>query len=254
MQAAEFLFTALAGVGTVLFLASVAEVEAAPGQRDAPVDVVAPSETDASAAVELPVVDDVVDDVVGEVVREAEDPAPVLGALEVSWPHMGEPLMVPLSDGPQELPLDLDQWPLGAELRVNVDEDRVDEIEVAFQYETSLTVGFEGPHWELLDFEHHTSSWQALERDGLGTWTIPDLTDQQRRSFPAVSEAQILDAMRNYLTDAGVHNLPDQPVCAGANEAPCAVDVSRIGLRVRALKGGRLLQERRVDLWVPMGC
>jgi len=255
MRAAEQLLTAFAGLGAVIFFATIAEVEATPSARGAPITIptqptVSPmaglSSTDATAEVQLGASQ--------PLTREPVAQAPVLGALEISWPYTTGVQSVLLNGEGRELFLDLEQSPLGAELRLNVDRQRVDEIQIAFQYETSLSLGFEGPHWDLLDFEHHTAEWTDLPRSPMGTWMVPALDPAQQRQFPQVSEAQIHQAVRSYLSEWDDADMPPAPLCSSANDGPCHVGLSRVSLRVRALKKGRLVQESTVDLQVPMGC
>jgi hypothetical protein len=259
MRATEQLFTAFAGLGAVIFLATVAEVEVAPAAAaDSPPSIgVVPSRTlpQSSPAAQS-------DDAVAVVrvsapealVAPTSSYTPVLGALEVVWPYDAGVMMVPLSSGPTELALDLDQQPMGAELRLNVDQGRFDEVQVSFRYQTSLSLGFEGPHWDLLDFAHHTSEWMDLPRTSAGLYVVPVLSTAQRQRFPEVTEAQIHTAVREYLSDWEDPEVPQEALCSDPHDSPCSVEVSRVTLRVRAFRQGGLLQESQVVLWVPMGC
>ena len=111
--------------------------------------------------------------------------APILSTLTVHQPDAEKPYTHDLS-----MP---DLW-LGeslpsAEITVDCDTDRSDAVFVEMQFETSLAVSRDGPHWQLDDFARHASPWRpAWTTDGL---TLPPYRERP----PKVPHRHRLSAM-----------------------------------------------------------
>ncbi|MFT4975096.1 MAG: hypothetical protein ACI8S6_000983 [Myxococcota bacterium] len=126
---------------------------------------------------------------------------------------------------------------------------RAERITVEVQYETSITVSLEGPHWDLTDFVHGRSPWLPAETSESGL-QVPEPT--QISDMPQVSSAQIQDAIRDQL---GEHaDGVELPVCAGPNTDACSVGLSAVYLRVTAWEDDTAIEQRIVKVRVPMGC
>jgi len=67
---------------------------------------------------------------------------------------------------------------------------------VQMQFETSLSIGDEGPHLDLLEWKHFTSEWRDLDRLASTRFHVAALTEEARARFPAYKPAELAVAVR----------------------------------------------------------
>lgn len=71
-----------------------------------------------------------------------------------------------------------------------------EKLRIRFQYQTSLALGDEGPHLDLLDWKHCTTAWQSIADPGDGHFDIQPPTTRQASCFPSFGQAELLAAVR----------------------------------------------------------
>lgn len=137
-------------------------------------------------------------------------------------------------------------------LSVGFDASRADRVTVLYRYETSITLSFEGPHWDLTDFVHGDSGWKAVPQAADGRFNVPEMPTDVL-VFPDLSAEQIAQGVREYLGRFGP--VPDDlPRCASPTSDMCSVGLSRVWLSVSAWKGDTVVESHLVEFVVPMGC
>ena len=132
------------------------------------------------------------------------------------------------------------------------------KFKVEQQYETSVTIMDEGPHLDLIDWEHHTSKWEEVEnRNGL-TFLSKEISSTE---YPIVAQTQIVEAVKakseewsNQGFDGGKRWIDLAKKCKGPNEYPCGVSVSKVTLRVMVIESGKWKHIQNIELKIPMGC
>jgi hypothetical protein len=160
---------------------------------------------------------------------------------------------IKLSDpGPTVIDLDLGEDIDGQEVKL-AGGSSTDRYRIFQRYRTTMTVMAEGPHLDLTDWHHFDSTWVPLQSlDGNRFRTLAgDQMDASR--FPRVTRSEIIQAVR-----ARAGDWPDvlqlAKSCRGPNDAPCAVMISSIYLRIEKQVQGRWTNADVVEIRIPMGC
>jgi hypothetical protein len=122
---------------------------------------------------------------------------------------------------------------------------------VQAQYETSLTILWEGAHRDLLDWKHFRSEWSDLEQLGDVKFRMPTYTDEEASRFPTVSSKEIYQAVR----EAGGSNWAERvKQVRGPNEYPASVGISTLRLRILVQEESEWRELHRIEFKLPMGC
>lgn len=122
---------------------------------------------------------------------------------------------------------------------------------VQAQYETSVTISWEGPHLDLLDWKHFRSEWSDLEQLGNLKFRMPTYTDDEASRFPTVSSKEIYQAVR----EAGGSEWAERVKQArGPNEYPSSVGISALRLRILVQEESEWRELHRIEFNLPLGC
>lgn len=138
------------------------------------------------------------------------------------------------------------------------DGDTDTQYRVMTQFETSLALGDDGPHIDLLDWRHCRSQWRPAIAAQAGTWHLPEAGDDERACFPASSAGELVEATRRALADLEPADrarwLALARSVAVVGEAPSYVSISAIRVRIDTLtsEGWRALTT--LVFRIPMGC
>lgn len=113
------------------------------------------------------------------------------------------------------------------------------EFRILQQTQTSVTVMDEGPHIDLLEWEHGLSSWDFLKSEGQ-KFIIKN--QFEKMSFPKV---KLEDLVRAVAKKAGKDWEKIAKKCKSVNDYPCAVAPSRYEFKI----------EEKIDnhYWIPRG-
>ncbi|MFT3667952.1 MAG: hypothetical protein QM795_05065 [Pseudoxanthomonas sp.] len=130
---------------------------------------------------------------------------------------------------------------------------------VRVQYETSLALGAEGPHLDLIDWKHCTSAWQPAHAVDAVSFVLPTPTAEQHSCFPAYTRAELDAAVRAHgvkqgdptLADGWLPNL-DKGDAVGA--VTPYVGISTVRVRVEVKRKGAWVAVTTVEFALPMGC
>lgn len=134
-----------------------------------------------------------------------------------------------------------------------------DTYRVRVQYETSLALGAEGPHLDLIDWKHCTSAWQPAKAVDAVSFVLPTPTAEQDSCFPAYTRAELEAAVRAHgvkqgdptLADGWLPNL-DKGDAVGA--VTPYVGISTVRVRVEVKRKGVWVVVTTVEFALPMGC
>lgn len=130
---------------------------------------------------------------------------------------------------------------------------------VRVQYETSLALGAEGPHLDLIDWKHCTSTWQPAQAVDAVSFVLPTPTAEQHSCFPAYTRAELDAAVRAHgvkqgdptLAEGWLPNL-DKSDAVGA--VTPYVGISTVRVRVEVKRKGAWVAVTTVEFALPMGC
>jgi hypothetical protein len=131
---------------------------------------------------------------------------------------------------------------------LHTDADDAREFKIEQQFETSMTVTAEGPHFDLTDWKHYVSAWREIKHLERNRFLIATISESEATKFPQVTNAQIQRAVR----DKRWMNLARD--CDTANTYPCAVSVSRISFKIKTKENGAWKTIRQLNFYLPMGC
>lgn len=133
------------------------------------------------------------------------------------------------------------------------------EYRVSVQFETSLAVGAEGPHIDLIDFKHCLSEWVTADSsDGLH-FGLPIPTDAQRDCVPKATMPEVRQALRAQMVKMGMRDSVDEWLgylrgVKRAGDEPMYAGISRVFVRVEVRRDGVWTLSGVVVLLPAMGC
>jgi len=140
----------------------------------------------------------------------------------------------------------------GQLVSIRVPPDIGADCRVQSQYETSVTIGDEGPHLDLVDWIHHTSDWVDAKRLGRKRgFRLPVLSESDRTRFPEVPVWELRDAV---LERGGQHWVDLIQDVEGPLDLLTLVDVSVIRMRVVCGAGATADVVGTLEFQIPMGC
>jgi hypothetical protein len=132
------------------------------------------------------------------------------------------------------------------------------EYRVQVQYQTSMSVGADGPHLDLVDWKHCASGWVAAQQDGAHRFVLPTPTQAQQQCFPAYGQQDLIQAVRDYFAKEGFAENADFWLTGlqhrdQATVLP-SVGISAVKVRVQVLRDGHWRPVTTLTLKRPMGC
>jgi len=125
---------------------------------------------------------------------------------------------------------------------------------VTHQFETSLTVSYEGPHCDLIEWKHFTSEPDTLLAvDTAGIYKFKNsFKDSLSIAFPEVSMNEVRRAV---LKSCGEHWLERTKESNSIHEYPFSVSISREIIHILITNDkGESIREKYLIFVIPMGC
>lgn len=158
----------------------------------------------------------------------------------------------------QQVSLEVGDEIYGAFLRLTP-RDAGAEYRVRVQFETSLAVGDDGPHIDLVDWKHCVSEWKLADTAGQFMFVLPAPNEQESGCFPSVRATDITAATRAALVREGMedsvsHWLGLLAPVSKAGDHPTYVGISKVRMRVEALRKGQWVEVTTVEFLMPLGC
>jgi hypothetical protein len=130
--------------------------------------------------------------------------------------------------------------------------DRGTQFRIEQQFENSMALGAEGPHYDLVNWKHYTSSWQAIENSAPNRFVTRRLAEADYGRFPKVTTNEIVNFLRKDGASPNWIRLAQS--CKNADSGSCYVTTSRISLRISSKVDGRWNLLHTVNFMMPMGC
>ena len=155
--------------------------------------------------------------------------------------------------------LELGDDPYNAVLAMDSEGKQGDQ-RVLVQFETSLAIGGEGPHIDLLDWKHCVSEWQALQSTLTGEFVLPGPTVKQATCFPRATKAELREALVSALEKDGGDELRTTRWLALTDsikvpgDSPSYVGVSKMRVRIEQLIGQEWKKVTTLEFILPLGC
>ena len=129
---------------------------------------------------------------------------------------------------------------------------KYENIEIYEAVETSLTISWEGPHCDLIEWKHHVSEWKKLTEYNANVFRAFSFDQDEFRKFPKVTLEAVREAVRQHCGEEWVKQIKD---IKSLYDAPCDVGESSYFLKIKATdrtSGSKI--ERLIKILVPMGC
>lgn len=155
--------------------------------------------------------------------------------------------------------LELGDEPYGAVLNLDAVGD-AGHHRVLVQFETSLAIGDEGPHLDLLDWKHCVSAWQALQPSAAGGFVLPHPSAAQASCFPSSTIDELKVVLRSALQASGIAETDRQRWITLADsievlgDAPSYIGVSKVRVRIDEQAGGQWKEVTTLEFMLPLGC
>jgi hypothetical protein len=166
-----------------------------------------------------------------------------------------ERFITPVPDGSKETNIDLDLTETieNQIIQLHRPDSQKPTYKIEQQFETSMALGDEGPHFDLDDWKHYTSPWKEIEPVAYGRFITSKLSETDYFRFPKVTGRHIVDALKKRNAGKRWLNLARQ-TCSNANSGACYVSVSRISLRISVKEGSRWTPIHTLNFFIPTGC
>jgi hypothetical protein len=135
---------------------------------------------------------------------------------------------------------------------------RCTNVTIEQQYETSLVIGNEGPHLDLIDWKHYTSDWELLKATAENRFRSKAYSVKDEQKFPEVNNEEIVAAVKTYFESFPGNRSAPQWISlvkevSNAHQYPCCVAISRVFFKVKGKSNGKTF-EKTIVFQLPMGC
>lgn len=130
--------------------------------------------------------------------------------------------------------------------------DQISEYYIEQRFETSVSVMKEGPHCDLLDWEHYNSDWRPMQKLGNNVFQTILYSEKEKERFPKVSLEEIKQAVRNECGSDWAQLITNinSPI-----EYPSSVGISRYFIKIIGVNSRNGEKFKRIIVIVnPMGC
>ncbi len=135
---------------------------------------------------------------------------------------------------------------------ITVQTNLLTNIVVEQKFETSVSLSFEGPHCDMIDWKHYTSPWKKLSKNSTGDFRIDTISLKDSERFPKVSEKEFKDAIVKYCGKEALESFEGK---VDIHTYPSWVGISRIFIRISAVeKSTQQPVTKLLVILVPMGC
>lgn len=168
------------------------------------------------------------------------------------WKHEGT---VPAS---LTVPLELGDEVYGATLQLQPAQAG-ETYRVRVQFETSLALGAEGPHLDLIDWKHCTSAWLPTQTVDAVTFVLPTPSSEQQSCFPKYTRKELDAAVHAHAAKQGDPTIADGWLSeldkpnARVSVSPY-VAISTVRVRVDVLRKGTWVEVTTLAFQPLMGC
>ena len=154
---------------------------------------------------------------------------------------------------PTLVQLDLSESVDGQEVTLNF-RDYSAEYRILQRYRTSMSVSFEGPHADLVDWRHFDSPWTELKSIGPKRFRTLASEEMDWNKFPPTTKSEIVKEVRRLMEKEWPEAVELVKSCNGPNDGACMVSISSIYLRIQKQVGGNWTDIGSIEFQVPMGC
>lgn len=154
--------------------------------------------------------------------------------------------------GPTVIDLDLAESIDNQEVTLNFRDKG--EYRMFQRYRTSMSISFEGPHLDLIDWRHFDSPWVALRALSARRFQTLAPYEMDSSRFPPTTTEEILKEVRRRVGTDWLEALELVKECRGPNDGACAVMISSVYLRIQKRVGAVWTDAGLVEIRIPMGC
>lgn len=135
---------------------------------------------------------------------------------------------------------------------ITVQTNLLTNIVVEQKFETSISLSFEGPHCDMIDWKHYTSPWKKLSKNATGDFRIDTISLKDSERFPKVNEKEFKDAIVKYCGKEALESFEGK---VDIHTYPSWVGISRIFIRISGVeKNTQKSASKLLVILVPMGC
>lgn len=135
---------------------------------------------------------------------------------------------------------------------ISISSEQLIGLNIEQRYETSVTIMNEGPHCDLIDWEHFNSNWKSLKQNSNGQFVGDKYTEEDYNTFPEVSMDELKQTVKEQCGEDWFKLLKKTN---SPREYPCAISISRYFLRIvgkRKDNGQKVT--KLIIIKTPMGC
>ena len=126
-------------------------------------------------------------------------------------------------------------------------------IKVFQRYQNSISIMNEGPHCDLLDYKHFSSSWKPLEKfpNSKNIFKTVSINPENYNRFVDVNMEELKEYVKNYCGEKWAKLIASSK---SINEYPIGVTMSKIELKVVMTDIDGHKTEKIITFELPMGC
>jgi hypothetical protein len=134
---------------------------------------------------------------------------------------------------------------------IKISSSKISQYKVSVQFETSLTIMDEGPHFDLTEWKHCTTDWIVLKSIDTNKYILPEAALIDGSCFPNVSDEEIISEVQR---TAGIRWSSLLKGKLNVNNYPLGVSLSTVRILVEEEMNGAWHKITTINFNVPMGC
>jgi len=165
--------------------------------------------------------------------------------------HFGAPLVfnAPIAS---EIEAELDLGETLSEKTITIVSAPGEVFRVSVQLETSMALGDDGPHLDLVGWKHCTTDWLATDTVDESAFRLPDFNHIDTECFPQYSPEEIREEVLKEGGQRWVDVLEQRDLAAGYD--PAYVALSMVRIKIEKQVDSRWNAVTTINVSVPMGC
>jgi len=144
--------------------------------------------------------------------------------------------------------LELGETPEG--LKVKISDAKFKKIEVFQRHENSVTIMNEGPHCDLIEWQHYYSEWKKIDYNTKENTFVSDSYERQDwEKFIEVDIDELKKAVEKHCGDYWAEHIQN---VKNVNEYPSGVSMSRIFFKILLTDENDSVTEKIISFEIPM--
>lgn len=134
--------------------------------------------------------------------------------------------------------------------KIKIESSQLSDLKIEQAYETSISISYEGPHCDLIDWKHFRSDWLEVKSVSQDVYQVINYSDADKEKFPKINVEELKQHVKDYCGEEWYELVKKT---SKATEYPIGVGISRVFIRLTGNFNGRQVIKLLI-LEEAMGC